>query len=167
MVVERWEAQVRQDHQQLEAQVGALKAVLEIDAAVRDRLVALSRFVRVIGPDLELHLRKEEEIFFPALHKLAGEEAGAIALLKEQHQKLRATLKHLAQLVCECGCQEKFDWEGAASSGKKFVDLLEDHEGKEEQLLIRALEKGLKPKELLELARQFQKIDWKFREEGL
>ncbi len=165
--MERWETQVKEDHQALEAQVGALKAVLGIDAAMEDRRITLNRFVRVIGPDLELHLRKEEEVLFPALQRLVGEEHGAIALLREQHHQLRAALKRLAQLGCECGRQETFNWGEVAQTGQEFVGLLEDHEKKEEQLLIRALSDALKPQELMALARQFRTIDWRFRAEGL
>jgi iron-sulfur cluster repair protein YtfE (RIC family) len=167
MRVEGWETQVREDHQQLEAQVGVLKAMLEIEVGAEDRRVTLSRFIRVVGPDLELHLRKEEEVLFPALQRLAGEEAGAISLLNEQHRELRAALKRLAQLGCGCGYHEPFDWEKVAQAGQRFVDLLEDHEKKEEQLLIRVLGKALKPQELMTLARQFRTIDWRFRAEGL
>lgn len=43
--------------------------------------------------------------------------------------------------------------------------LLEDHEKKEDRLLIDVLGFSLKPEELKELARSFQRAAWKLHEE--
>ncbi|MBI3332466.1 MAG: hemerythrin domain-containing protein [Candidatus Omnitrophica bacterium] len=156
---------MRKDHEALEAQVGALRAVLATDAGTEDRRATLQRFIRAIGPDLELHLRKEEEVLFPALQKLAPEKGDAILFLKEQHGQLRTALRQLAGSVC--GCEPELNWKETAHAGQKFVDLLEEHEKKEEQLLIRVLEISLKPNELIELAHGFHQMAWKIFREGL
>lgn len=162
--MERWDTQVREDHEALGSQIGALEAALTIDVGQEDRRVVLRWIVRTLWPALELHLRKEEEVLFPALQNLLGKEARAIALLKQQHGELRATLRQLAELLQ--GNQD-LDWEKIRSSGRLLIDLLEDHEKKEDRLLIDVLEYSLKPKELLGLAGAFQQISQKaYTEEG-
>ncbi|MBI3616328.1 MAG: hemerythrin domain-containing protein [Candidatus Omnitrophica bacterium] len=165
--MERWDDQVTQDHQALEAQVGVLKLILTEDIAEQDRRGAFKRFIRAIGPALVLHLRKEEQVLFPALEKLSGEKSDAIVVLREQHQQLLVLLKYLAELECWCGCgPESFDWKEVARAGQRFVNLLEEHERREDQLLIHVLESSLKPQELKNLARAFQQIVWQiFQEE--
>ncbi len=162
--MERWDTQVREDHEALEAQMGALEAALTIDVGQEDRRVVLKWIVRTLWPALELHLRKEEEILFPALQNLLGNQAQAIALLKQQHGELRSTLRQLAELLQG---DEGLDWEKITLSGRLLIDLLEDHEKKEDRLLIDVLEFSLKPKELLGLAGAFQQISQKaYTEEG-
>lgn len=145
----QWEAEVREDHQALEAQAGALEAALSIDISPQDRRVVLSWIVRGLWPSLELHLRKEEDALFPALQKLLGESAGSLTLLKEQHRELRSGLRRVAELLQET---ESTNWEGLALAAQSFIDLLEDHEKKEDRLLLDVLEFSLKPKELKALA---------------
>ena len=153
--MERWEEQVREDHQALEAQAGALEAALSIDVGPHDRRVVLSWIVRGLWPSLELHLRKEEEVLFPALQKLLGKDAGAISLLKEQHRELRSALRRIAELLQE---PEISNWDSIALASEAFIDFLEDHEKKEDRLLIDVLDFSLKPKELKALAGELQQV---------
>jgi len=165
--MERWDSRVKGDHEALEAQVGALKMALTIEGTAEDRQVTLRKFIRAIGPDLDLHLKKEEEVLFPALQRLGEEKAGSITLLKEQHGQLRRILRQLAGLVCECSGSETLDWKIVAQTGQQFIELLEDHERKEEQLVINVLNSSLKPQELMQLAQGFQKAAWAAFREGL
>ncbi len=166
--MEKWDSPVKEDHEALKIQVGTLKAALEKTSADEDRRDNLRRFIRVMGPDLELHLKKEEEVLFPALERLLGGKPEEIALLREQHGQLRALLRYIAHLECECGCKDPAsEWKEIATAGQRFVDLLEEHEKNEETQLVRVLELSLKPQELLGLAREFQQMVWKTRREGL
>ena len=47
------------------------------------------------------------------------------------------------------------------------TQVREDHERKENQLLIHVLESSLKPNELIELARGFHQVVWKIYRESL
>ncbi len=156
--MKRWDEGVQEDHQALESQVGALEAALGVDVTPQDRRVVLSWILRGLWPSLELHLRKEEEVLFPALQQLLGESAGAVTLLKEQHRELRAALRHLAELLQE---PQGMDWPAVKLASQAFTELLEDHEAKEERLLLHVLEAGLKPKELKELAAAFHHVTQK------
>jgi len=162
--MERWDEQVREDHQALESQIGALEAALSLDVGPSDRWVTLRWIVRTVGPALELHLRREEEVLFPALQRLLGQEAGALTLLKEQHRELRASLRSLAGLLSD---PDALNWERITLASQSFIDLLEDHEKKEDRLLIDVLEFSLKPQELKNLAQAFQKVAWKAYQEEM
>ena len=63
----RWQAEVLEDHEALKRQLNVLEDTLGGDQKGQERYVALCRILRVIGPDLELHLKKEEDVLFPAL----------------------------------------------------------------------------------------------------
>ena len=111
-----------------------------------------------------VHLRKEEEVLFPALQKLLGENAGALTLLKEQHRELRAALRRIAELLQE---PEILEWDTVALVSEDFIDLLDDHEKKEDRLLINVLDLSLQPKELKALAGALQEVAQKaVTEEG-
>ncbi len=62
-----WHAEVLEDHEALKKQLNAFQDTLCGDQKGLERYAALCRILRVIGPDLELHLKKEEEVVFPAL----------------------------------------------------------------------------------------------------
>lgn len=159
-----WDALIREDHHALESQAGALEAALSIDLSTQDRRVVFSWILRGLSPSLELHLRKEEAVFFPALQRLLGESAGALVLLQQEHQELRRVLRHLAELLQDW---ERIDWQMVTLASEAFLHLLEEHEKKEDRLLVDVLEHSLKPKQLKGLAQQFQEVAQKaYAEEG-
>ena len=84
-----WSEGVHEDHRAISSEAQALEAALTVDIGPKDRRVVLSWIIRTLWPALELHLRKEEEVLFPALEKLLGKEGGALTLLKEQNRELR------------------------------------------------------------------------------
>lgn len=162
--MENWYDILREDHEGLRFQTGALDAAVRIDVAEQDRRVVLSWIVRNLWPALELHLRKEEEVLFPALARLLGEEASALILLKQEHEQLRHSLRHLAELVQDLGYLDK---EAVELASDGFLEVLEDHEAKEERLLLDVLEFNLNPAELKTLAQAFKEVARKaYDEEG-
>jgi iron-sulfur cluster repair protein YtfE (RIC family) len=157
-----WSEGVHEDHRTLVAEAQALDAALSVDITPQDRRVVLGWIVRTLWPALELHLRKEEEVLFPALEKLLGKEAGALTLLKEQNGELRLSHRRLAELIQPT---ENLSWEAIRIAVGGFLELLEDHEKKVERLLIDVLEFNLSPKELKGLAEAFYELARKAHEE--
>ena len=169
VTAERWSTHIDEDHEVLRYRVEAMKSALsaKTDPETR-RCTLVSLVIRALAPDLELHLRKEEQVLFPALLNLATDRAGDIVFLKEQHTQLRTILRQLAASLCECGCHsEKIDWKEVTRVGGQFTYLLEQHERKEEELLIDVLASSLKPQELMQLARGFHRVAWKVFQEEL
>ena len=58
-------------------------------------------------------------------------------LLKDEYRELRIVLKQLTELVVR---PETSNWSNIVQTTRLLVDLLEDHERKEEQLLVEVLE---------------------------
>ncbi len=163
-----WHAEVLEDHETLKKQLNVFQDTLCGDQKGLERYAALCRILRVIGPDLELHLKKEEEVVFPALDRLAaGPQRRALAALRKQHDQLREILHRLAGLLCQCEGIKKLKWAQIAKAGRAFIDLLTEHEQREDRLLAEVLESGLKPAELMQLGQQLNQVAWKAREEGL
>lgn len=148
-----WDRQIQEEHQVLNSQREAIGATLERRAGPSDPRVDLWKILRGFSPRLELHLRQEEEVLFPALERLVGKGSGPLSLLMDQHEQLRAHIQRLSELLdCLKGCP----WETIAQTGQSLVHLLENHEVKEGRFLLDLLECSLKPDELMGLARQFQ-----------
>jgi len=140
-----WNEQVREDHEALESQLRVLEAAFKIDIEPEDRLVALRWIIRNMKLFLEPHMRKEEEILFPALERLLGTKSSTILILKRQHKKLRTRIGHLEKLLQG---SEPVDWDKISLASEGFISYFEDHEKIEDLLLLDVLEFSLKPKEL-------------------
>ncbi len=161
-----WDSEVKQEHDDLDAQVKLLEQALAGKNGPQARWGALSHLViRSLGPHLELHLRKEEQVLFPALEKLSGGEIEKVRKLVEQHQQLRAALRQLADHL-SAPRREDVNWQQVSEAGEKFMWALGEHERQEEHVLKDILEASLKPRELMKLAQGFHQVVWRaFQEE--
>ncbi len=157
-----WGECIREDHESLDSQAGALKFVVDHPTGPRDRRVAVGLILRSFSPRLESHLWKEEQVFFPALRHLLGSNAGMLEILLNQHGQLREQLRRLTDLLEDPGQS----WEAIAREGQCLVDLLEEHEEKEGRFLLEILEFSLQPEELMTLARQFRQAVHQSSEEA-
>ena len=160
--MKEWADVVYDDHRALALQADALDAALTIDVSPQDRRVVLSWIIRTVWPVLELHLRKEEEVLFPALRHLLGGGAGALLILKEQNKELRAAHRRLAELLQE---YDNLDWEEIKMASYSFMEILEDHEKKVNRLLVDILGFNLTSKELKTLGEAYERVAQKAREE--
>ncbi len=158
----RWEEGVERDHDILTHQADALEAALAVDVTDEDRRVVLAWIVQTLWPALELHLRKEEEVFFPAVHRLIGENAGAVTLMQEEHKELRDAHRRLAELL---QVYEHTNWDGIRLAAESLMERLEDHRKKERRLILDVLEYSLKSKELKDLAGEFEEVARRAHEE--
>lgn len=153
MGCECWNRNIQEEHKSLDSQAEALKVALEHPCGPRDRRVALWQILLSFRPRLEAHLWKEERVLFPALQDLLGEKAGTLILLQSQHEQLRDHLKRLA-LLAEGGAP--CPWDAIVQTGRSLVDLLEEHEKRENDFLLEVLEHSLQPQALMALARRFR-----------
>ncbi len=163
----KWQSQVSEEHELLHDRVDAMKAALD-EETLEKKFKTLCEIERILGPDLELHLKKEEEVLFPALRWLAGKKAEGLDAIQEQHGQLRESFQRLAALLCQCGCVPAAPkWREIENRTWQFVRMLQEHEEKERLLVLEVLEAGLQPDALVRLAQEMQGIVWRFREEGL
>ena len=157
-----WDELIHKEHETLKTQAGVLDTALGIDASVQDRRVVLSWTLRNLGPEVELHLRKEEEALFPTLQRLLGKNASALALLHNDHKEIRASLRHLAELLQDPG---NLDWDRIELAVQAFLFLFDEHEKVEDRLLLDVLHFNLSHKELKALAEGYQQVAKKAHQE--
>jgi regulator of cell morphogenesis and NO signaling len=147
-----------EDHRQIMAEIADLRrAVADLDergdAAVADALPVLGRIGAMMESRLALHARKEDDVLFPALESLFGDDAGPIPVMRAEHreihgegERLRATLRELHEVEhprIEAG-GERLRALGATGgsatvlrdNAREIIRLLDQHFGKEEQILF-------------------------------
>ena len=159
-----WNEQVQEDHEGLESQIRALEAAFKINVESKDRLIVLRWIVRNLNLSLEPHMRKEEEILFPMLEQLLGEKSNVVLVLKRQHKKLRMRIKHLMKLLED---SQFVDWDKISLACEGFIGFFEDHEKRENRLMVDVLEHSLKPKELKALTKALSRMTQKIAAEVL
>ncbi len=143
-----WDAELTKEHEQVAAQVSGLETALKADLSAQERQAVLSEAVRKLAPFLESHFHKEERVCFSTLKRITGCQAGVL-LLVEEHKKIRGLLKHLRELLQGTA---PLEWEGVTLTVDGLIEILEDHEKKEDYLIVEVLRKNLKPTELEKLA---------------
>lgn len=148
----QWDDPVRRDHRALADQLDQLEAVLELGEAEAEYLVIVRSAVRGILAMLEPHMGREEQFLFPVLRRLLGREAHAIALLEVEHHALRT---HLRALTGRLEHETPHACHEIAEEGRRFIQLLRDHEKTEDRLLLDVLHYSLSPTELDTISRAF------------
>lgn len=85
----------------------------------------LSTFVEA----MRVHFHTEETQLFPAFEEATGMVGGPTAVMRMEHEQLRALLQDLT------GAVERKDAEGFAGAGQTLLVLLQQHNLKEENML--------------------------------
>lgn len=160
--MEGWDAAVREDHRALKRQADVLESALGVDVGDQDRRVVLSWTLRSLWPELELHLRKEEETLLVRLESLLGGDSGALAMLRREHADLRAGFRHLAELLQD---PTHLEWDRIELAVEGFLYLLEEHEKLGDHLLLDVLQYSLNRKERTSLMEAYRKVAERAHEE--
>ena len=159
-----WDAPVRQEHRRLKKGALVLDSALSIETSSLSRRVVLSWGLKNLWPELDMHLRKEEEALFPSLERLLGRDSGARAMLHREHEDLRAGFRHLAELVQD---PTHLEWDRIELAVEGFLYLLEEHEKLEDRLLLNVLAHRMGKKELAAVSEEFLRVEERVRaEEG-
>ncbi len=153
--MERWDAAVWEDHRALKRQADVLDSALKVNVGDEDRRVVLSWTLRSLWPEMDLHLRKEEETLLVRLESLLGGDSGALETLRREHADLRAGFRHLAELIQDSSCLE---WDRIELAVEGFLYLLEKHEELGERLLLDVLQYSLNRKERISLMETYRKV---------
>ncbi len=95
----------------------------------------------LIRRDLALHLRKEEEAYFPALERYLPREAGPIRVMLFEHEQLQRL-------------QETFP-EGA----EEFIAILRSHIQKEDGVLFMIADNNFSEEEQRQVLERMQEIE--------
>ncbi|MCP5098043.1 MAG: hypothetical protein GY943_21045 [Chloroflexi bacterium] len=167
------------EHVEIMAEVAALRtAVTDLaergEAAMADALPIFRHIGGMMKTRLDLHRRKEDDIFFPVMEALIGGE-GPTAVMREEHQAihaqgvlLRETLHELNEVqhpAIEAGGEKLRELAangGSAAAlqatGAEIIHLLDIHFQKEEEILFPMAYQMLEPETLEQIASQFDQL---------
>jgi len=79
--------------------------------------------------ETEKHFAKEEKVLFPHAEQSMGSDAGPTAVMRMEHEQMRALIGNLKPLI------EKENKEGFLGETETLLVLMQQHNMKEEQIL--------------------------------
>ena len=153
------------EHEEVEAALGKLEDLLaEQDREPKwgEREEGDFRWImEVVGRHLDLHMRKEDEVFFPALEAYLPADTGPLAVLRGEHNDLREIYARLSWAEQNRGDSEKAAQceEEIERSGSKLARLVRDHMYKEDHVLFPMVARLLPPERDTQLLREMERID--------
>lgn len=114
-------------------------AALEAAASAGDAATSQARW-ETFHTALQRHFRMEEEVLFPALEEATGmRDAGPVAVMKHEHQQMRALLTELSR-AAQAG-----DYQGLLDQGDTLLMVIQQHNAKEEGILYPLADRTLEP----------------------
>ncbi|MCL6415826.1 hemerythrin domain-containing protein [Aestuariirhabdus sp. Z084] len=84
---------------------------------------------KIFADALEAHFRIEEEILFPAFEAASGMSGGPTAVMRMEHQQMRALLEEINTALA---AQDKAQFLGGSET---LMVMMQQHNMKEEQIL--------------------------------
>lgn len=108
----------------------------------------------------QCHHSKEEEIFFPALEqKGMSTTGGPLAVMLMEHDRARALIQEMSEAAEACktdGAAAGKQWSRAAWD---YSGLMQEHFGKEEEIIFRMADNVLNPEEQDAIVIGFEKLE--------
>ena len=157
---------LREDHVTVIAQLNRLrdasgKLTSVSKSQVDEAKVAIGEVAVFLAKELELHLRKEEEALFPPLEAMIGANGGPTAVMRYEHEDLRAKNKELQSLVADFGDAEKTqqNTHGLQGTISHIYEVLTQHIHKEDYILFPMANDALKPQDLEKVASKMRELD--------
>ncbi len=89
---------------------------------------------------MEQHLKAEEELLFPAFEEASGNSMGPTAVMRHEHEQMRALFAQMGQALGEQGAE---DYLGASET---LLILMQQHNAKEEQILYPMFDRLFAPR---------------------
>ena len=124
----------------------------------KDDLSAILDFFRVFVD--RCHHGKEERLLFPALEALGvGHDGGPIGVMLSEHEKGRQYVAEMAAAITQARSETAAGASRFVKGARGFIDLLERHIQKENQVLFPLGEKNLSEEEKTRLKTGFDKIE--------
>ncbi len=130
------------DHQavlsQLDTLHGTLGRLFEGEAGIdSEALSDVEAAVQFLETELEVHLRKEEQVLFPALSGYLPREGGPIGVMLLEHKDLRRTLRALRTALGSLRTDpQSASAEDVLKVGYSLIGLLRQHIKKEDLCLF-------------------------------
>jgi hemerythrin-like domain-containing protein len=127
---------LREEHTEMRTALSKFENILKkIPAGVSDS--ELNEISEYLNKDVEVHFKREEDALFPVLGNYIGIETGPINVMLIEHNSCRELTGDLRKRI------EVKDYKSAASAGKALIELLSEHEDKEDVILFQIAEMQL------------------------
>ena len=127
---------LREEHTEIRTALNKFGNILKkIPAGVSDS--ELNEISEYLDKDIEVHFKREEEALFPVLGNYIGIETGPINVMIIEHNSCRELTGDLKKKI------EGKDYKSVVSAGKALIELLSEHEDKEDGILFQIAEMQL------------------------
>lgn len=150
------------EHRHIEAVLRGLSAwARALGKGTSDGREDLARFVRFIqGFADHIHHGKEEDILFSVMTENGfPRHQGPIAVMLAEHAELRGFTAKMQSLSEQSAPWSEADRRAASQSALAYVELLEPHIEKEDQILYTMAEAQLPPEAMALIARRFEAFE--------
>ncbi|MGC8555072.1 MAG: hemerythrin domain-containing protein [Candidatus Acidulodesulfobacterium sp.] len=143
---------LREEHTEMRTVLNKFENILKkIPAGVSDS--ELNEISEYLNQDVELHFKREEDALFPVLGNYIGIETGPINVMLIEHNSCRELTGDLKKRI------EGKDYKSIASSGKTLIELLSEHEDKEDGILFQIAEMQLGQNEKQDIMKKLIEIN--------
>jgi hemerythrin-like domain-containing protein len=106
------------------------------------------------------HHGKEEELLFPALEHIGvGNKGGPIAVMLDEHQKGREYVQTMNAALAQFTKGDRTAADEFVKTARKYINLLDQHIDKENNVLFPLAEKHLSEQERVRLSEGFERIE--------
>ncbi len=153
-----------QDHRQCEQILAEFEPLLDALQARPEWTTAQDAIFNRITSFFEAaqasHLRKEDEILYPALEAFLPRDVGPLAVLRAEHADLGANLSRLSEVgeALSAGASSRRLFEDFERCGRATIRILRDHIYKEDRVLFPMVARFLTPEQDARLFQQMQAI---------
>jgi len=153
------------EHREIEKVLAELESLLEEQAkeprwgeAEREDFKWISE---ILGNHLNHHVRKEDEILFPALEAFLPRDLGPLAVLRGEHTDLRDIFGRLVRAgeARAKGNDQPEAIEGFKRHGGAILQIVRDHIYKEDRVLFPMVARFLSPEQDAHLLEQMEAIN--------
>lgn len=154
--------QLKKEHQAIQVMLEILEAIctrLEANQQVDPQhLEQILDFIRIFGDSCHHH--KEENLLFPDL-EAAGipREDGPVGMMLMEHDQGREYVRNLARAIIGYKAGDPQATEGIVENARGYVNLLNEHIDKEDNILYMMADMHLTEEQQRDLLKGFEKIE--------
>lgn len=153
------------DHAGCEGSVATLEALLDAFHAdlcwTAERSQAFRDFGRFFEAEILSHMRKEDEVLYPALEEFLPRDVGPLVVLRSEHAEMYANFVRMMKVA------ELLDQESTSPEleqkllfyGRTLVQIMRDHIYKEQQVLFPMVMRYLNAEQDRRIAAEMEAMD--------